>query len=124
MRVPVKSYQDLEVWQLGIDLTLRAYDVAAKLPASERFGLSSQIRRCVVSIPANGAEGQARRQPKPYLNHVNIALGSLAEWSTYLVIAERLGSLHRHSTRRCARQTDLDRCCTRSRVRSSTGLNA
>ena len=92
MRSEIKSYEDLEVWQLGIETSLRAYDVVARLPSSERFELSSQIRRCVVSIPANVAEGHARRrQPKPYLNHVNIALGSLAEWVTYLVIANRLG---------------------------------
>jgi four helix bundle protein len=90
MRAPIKSYEDLEVWQLGIALTLRAYDIVGRLPASERFELSSQIRRCVVSIPANVAEGHARRgQTKAYLNHVFIALGSLAEWGTYLVIAER-----------------------------------
>ena len=91
MRQEIKRYEDLEVWQLGIELSLRAYDVVARLPSSERFELSSQIRRCVVSIPANVAEGHARRQPKPYLNHVHIALGSLAEWGTYLVIADRLG---------------------------------
>lgn len=91
MRNAIKSYEDLEVWQLGIELSLRAYDVVAKLPSSERFELSPQIRRCVVSIPANVAEGHARHHSKPYLNHVYIALGSLAEWVTYLVIANRLG---------------------------------
>ena len=95
MRDAIKSYEDLEVWQLGIDLTLRAYEVVDKLPSSERFELSSQIRRCVVSVPANVAEGHARRLPKPYLNHVYIALGSLAEWGTYLVIADRLGFISR-----------------------------
>jgi four helix bundle protein len=87
----VKSYEDLEVWQRGIDLTLRIYAVAAMLPPSEKFELSSQIRRCAVSIPSNIAEGHARRQTKPYLNHVNIALGSLAEWATCLLIAHKLG---------------------------------
>ena len=95
MRGPIKSYEDLEVWQLGIDLSLRAYEVAGQLPSSERFELSSQIRKCAVSIPANVAEGHARRKPKPYVNHVYIALGSLAEWATYLVIANRLGYITR-----------------------------
>lgn len=90
MRTEIKSYEDLEVWQLGIELSLHAYDVIGLLPSSERYELASQIRRCVVSIPANIAEGHARRKPKPYLNHVYIALGSLAEWVTYLVIANRL----------------------------------
>jgi len=86
----IKSYEDLEVWKLGVELSLRCYGIAGQLPASEKYELSSQMRRCAVSIPANIAEGHARRQPKPYLNHVNIALGSLAEWVTYLVVAERL----------------------------------
>ena len=91
MRAQIKSYEDLEVWQLGIELSLRAYVLVATLPSSERFELSPQMRRCAVSIPANIAEGHARRQTKPYLNHVNIALGSLGEWVTYLVLANRLG---------------------------------
>ena len=95
MRDAIKSYEDLDVWRLGIELTIRAYSMAAALPPSEKYELSSQMRRCVVSIPANIAEGHARRLPKPYLNHVNIALGSLAEWVTYLVIAERLGFVSR-----------------------------
>ena len=86
----VKSFEDLHVWQLGVELTLRCYSIVGKLPDSEKYGLSSQMRRCAVSIPANIAEGHARRQPKPFLNHVNIALGSLAEWVTYVVVAERL----------------------------------
>jgi four helix bundle protein len=86
----ILSYQDLDVWRLGIDLTLRIYEVASHLPASERYELSSQIRRAVVSVPSNVAEGHARRRPKPYLNHVEISLGSLAELVTCLVIARRL----------------------------------
>ena len=86
----IKSYEDLEVWKLGVELSLRCYGIAGQLPPSQKYELSSQMRRCAVSIPANIAEGHARRQPKPFLFHVNIALGSLAEWATYLVVAERL----------------------------------
>ena len=86
----IRSYEDLEVWKLGVELSLRCYGIAGQLPQSEKYELSSQMRRCAVSIPANIAEGHARRKPKPFLNHVNIALGSLAEWVTYLVVAERL----------------------------------
>lgn len=86
----VKSYEDLTVWTLGVELTLRCYQIARQLPASERYELSSQMRRCALSIPANIAEGHARRLPRPFLNHVHIALGSLAEWVTCLVVAERL----------------------------------
>jgi four helix bundle protein len=106
MQGEIRSYQDLEVWRLGIDLSLRAYRMVAKFPLSERFELSPQIRRCVVSIPANIAEGHARRQPKPYLNHIHIALGSLAEWVTYLVLAERLGFISSEIYDREKREAD------------------
>ena len=91
MRSPVRSYADLEVWQRGIELTVSIYALARGLPPSERFELASQMRRAAVSVPANVAEGHARRRPKPYLNHVHIALGSLAELETCVVLAERLG---------------------------------
>ena len=91
MRSPIRSYADLEVWQRGIELTVSIYGLVRGLPPSERFELSSQMRRAAVSVPANVAEGHARRKPKPYLNHVHIALGSLAELETCVVLAERLG---------------------------------
>ena len=91
MRPPIKSYADLEVWQRGIELTVSIYALVRVLPPSERFELSSQMRRAAVSVPANVAEGHARRRPKPYLHHVHIALGSLAELETCVVLAERLG---------------------------------
>ena len=91
MRSPIRSYADLEVWQRGIELTVSIYALARALPSSERFELSSQMRRAAVSVPANVAEGHARRRPKPYLHHVHIALGSLAELETCVVLAERLG---------------------------------
>jgi four helix bundle protein len=92
----IRSYEDLDVWKLGIELTLRIYSMVAMLPPSERFELSAQMRRSAVSIPSNIAEGHARRQSKPYLNHVNIALGSLAELNPYLLLAMRLGFINAH----------------------------
>jgi len=86
----IKSYEDLGVWQGGIELCVHIYELVKRLPSSERFELSSQVRRSAVSVPSNVAEGHARRQPKPFLNHVHIALGSLAELETCLVIALRL----------------------------------
>ena len=91
MSTEIKSYEDLEVWKRGIDLAVRAYDVAGLLPSSERYEMSSQLRRAAVSVPSNVAEGHARRQPKPFLYHVNVALGSLAETVTILVVAHRVG---------------------------------
>ena len=101
MSTEIKSYEDLEVWKRGIDLAVRAYDVAGLLPSSERYEMSSQLRRAAVSVPSNVAEGHARRQPKPFLHHVNIALGSLAETVTILIVANRVGFI---SARRLAEE--------------------
>jgi four helix bundle protein len=102
----IKSYEDLDVWQRGIDLAVRLYDVAGTLPEWEKYEMSSQLRRAAVSIPSNVAEGHARRHPKPFLHHVNIALGSLAESVTCLIIAQRRAfiSLERLAEER--RETD------------------
>ena len=106
MSETIRSYEGLEVWSRGLELVLRAYSIAVRLPATERYELSSQMRRCAVSIPSNIAEGHARRLPKPYLNHIHIALGSLAEWVTYLVVAERLGFITNEVFEREKRDAD------------------
>ena len=105
MENKIRSYEDLEVWKLGIELTLQTYAIVGMLPSSERFELSAQMRRAAVSIPSNIAEGHARRHPKPYLNHLNIALGSLAELVTCLVLAMRLGFITSEVFEREQRET-------------------
>jgi four helix bundle protein len=75
-----------------MELVVEAYRLADKLPSSERFELSAQIRRAAVSIPSNVAEGHERRN-KGYLHHLRIALGSLAELETQTEVALRLGFL-------------------------------
>ena len=86
----ITSFRDLEVWQMGIDVTVRVYRVTCTLPAEEKFGLMSQMRRAAVSVPANIAEGWARDHTAEYLRHLSIARGSLAELETHLVIAVEL----------------------------------
>lgn len=73
-------------------MTVLVYDIARRLPASEQYELARQIRRAATSVPANIAEGHARRG-RGYLNHVRIALGSIAELETHLHVAIRLGLL-------------------------------
>ncbi|HEY0874360.1 MAG TPA: four helix bundle protein [Vicinamibacterales bacterium] len=92
MRSSVVSFRDLKVWQLGMDLAVEVYSATRIFPASERFGLCSQMQRASVSIPSNVAEGHARREGA-YLNHVKIALGSQAELGTEVELALRLGYL-------------------------------
>jgi four helix bundle protein len=87
----VNSFRDLRVWQMGIDLVTRVYDLCRNFPKHELYGLSSQAQRAAVSVPANIAEGHQRDSTREYLHHVSIALASLAELETQLIIAERLG---------------------------------
>jgi len=88
--VEIRSYRDLKVWQLGMDLVHRVYDVTREFPKTEIFGLTSQIRRAAVSVPSNVAEGHARGGTREFLHFLTISLGSLAELETQLVIAHRL----------------------------------
>jgi len=84
------SYRELVVWQKAMSLAEAAYAVAGLLPDSERFGLSSQIRRAAISVPSNIAEGHERRSRAEYRRFIAIACGSLAELETQLELANRL----------------------------------
>jgi four helix bundle protein len=89
-RRPLRSYQELFVWQRAMDLVVACYAVTRVLPPCERFELSTQLRRAVVSVPANIAEGYGRVHRAEYAHHVSIARGSLKETETHLLIARRL----------------------------------
>ena len=85
----IKSHRDLEAWQYAMDTVVETYRITERLPASETYGLRSQMRRAAVSVPSNIAEGQARPAGAA-ANHFSIALGSLAELDTQLEVAVRL----------------------------------
>jgi len=89
----VKNYKELEVWQKALDLTAEVYRLTRCFPDEERFGLTAQIRRAAVSIPANIAEGWGRGTTKEYIQFLLIARGSLMELETHAIIARRLGYL-------------------------------
>jgi four helix bundle protein len=82
----LSSYRELLVWQKAMDLVASSYVLARKLPQSELFALSSQIRRAAVSIPANIAEGYGRWNLKEYIYHLRIASDSLTELETHFMI--------------------------------------
>lgn len=86
----IQSFRDLDAWKTAMDLVLTTYALVKKLPAAERFELGAQLRRAAISIPSNIAEGHACGPRRRYLNHVRIALGSLAELDTQIEIAGRL----------------------------------
>jgi four helix bundle protein len=92
MPIPL-IYKDLDAWKSAMDLVEQCYRQSASFPRSEMYGLTSQLRRAVVSIPSNVAEGYCRRTTKAYANHVSIALGSHGELETLIELASRLGFL-------------------------------
>ena len=85
-----RSYRDLNVWKLSIELVKSVYRITQKFPTSEIYSLTSQIRRASISIPANIAEGQGRASSKEFRQFLGIALGSLAELETQLIIANEI----------------------------------
>jgi four helix bundle protein len=90
LRMKVRRYEELIVWQRAMDLVDRVYEVSKAFPKEEIYGLTSQVRKAVVSIPSNVAEGQGRRTTADFLRHLSIAYGSLLEVETQVLIAQRL----------------------------------
>src|SRR2546421_361822 len=86
----VKSYRDLRVWQVSMDLVERIYQMTRDFPKHETYALCSQMQRAAVSIPSNIAEGHTREHIKEYLHHLSMAQASIAELETQLEIATRL----------------------------------
>jgi four helix bundle protein len=84
------NYRQLQVWQNGMELVRQIYKLTRTFPREEAFGLSSQLQRAAVSIPANIAEGHTRGTTKEFVRYVVIAHGSLAELETLLAVAEDL----------------------------------
>jgi four helix bundle protein len=87
----IQSFRDLIVWQKSMDLACAVPAIAAQLPRSEAYGLADQLRRAVVSIPSNIAEGHGRRSRGEYRRCVAIANGSLRELETLLLLTARRG---------------------------------
>ncbi len=89
----LKSHKDLDLWQTAMDLTEEVYSITAGFPREEIYGLSLQTRRCAVSIPSNIAEGAARTSTKEFAQFLSVALGSVAELETQLILATRMGCM-------------------------------
>jgi four helix bundle protein len=100
------TYHELDVWKQGMDLVEQCYLETASSPRSELYGLTSQLRRAAVSIPANVAEGHWRWTTKAYANHVSIAMGSHGELETYIELGCRLGYLSADARARMLRVSD------------------
>jgi len=84
-------FKELKVWQKAIEIVTNTYLKTQSFPKEEIYGLTSQIRRCAVSIPSNIAEGCGRKTEKDFSNFLGIALGSGFEFETQLIICKNLG---------------------------------
>ena len=89
-KIEINSYKDLIVWQKSMTLVVKIYKLTEFFPKSEIYGLTSQMKRCAVSIPSNIAEGRRRGSKKDYRHFLIIAYGSGAELETQIEIAKRL----------------------------------
>jgi four helix bundle protein len=89
----IRSHRDLIVWQRAMGTVTEIYRVTNVFPATEKFGLTSQLRRAAVSIPSNIAEGYGRGTSQDYLRFLRISRGSLFEVDTQLLIATNMGFL-------------------------------
>jgi len=86
-------YRNLLVWQKSVSLIKEVYAQADKLPKSEEYNLKQQLKRSVVSVALNIAEGKNRKSSKEFINYLNISCGSLAETESILIICNELGFL-------------------------------
>ncbi|MFB6212890.1 MAG: four helix bundle protein [Candidatus Magasanikbacteria bacterium] len=89
----IESFTDLKAWEKGHNLVISIYDVVSNFPKSEEFGLSSQMRRAVVSITSNIAEGFSRKSYKEKVNFYSMSLGSTTELQNQLLVAKDVGYL-------------------------------
>jgi four helix bundle protein len=98
MSKEIRNHKDLEVWKKSMDLVSNIYKITESFPNKELYGLTNQIRRAAVSIPSNIAEGAARNSKKEFIQFLYIALGSLSELETQIIIANRLEYLNNLDT--------------------------
>ena len=94
-----RGFKDLKVWQRACDLVAEVYRLTTSFPDREVYGLTSQMRRAAVSVPANIAEGAGRGGRKEFLHFLHIARGSLAELETLLELARRLDFINEEESR-------------------------
>jgi four helix bundle protein len=86
----IKTFRDLIAWQRAMALAREVYGLTAKMPDTEKFGLTAQMRRAAVSVPSNIAEGHGRQSLPEYLRYLRIARGSLMELQTQMILAQEL----------------------------------
>lgn len=96
----MQDFRDLKVWQRAHEFVLAAYRVTSAFPDSERYGLTSQLRRAAVSVPGNIAEGSMRSSDADFARFLHVAIGSASEVDYYLLLARDLGYLNQRDYER------------------------
>jgi len=100
------KFKELKVWQKSVDLATEIYKMTSSYPNEEKFGLISQMRRCVVSIASNIAEGAGRNTKKDFSNFLSIAYGSCCELNTQLIISYNLNYIHQERFKEIEEDTE------------------
>lgn len=98
------NYKNLHIWQEGINLARKIYEVTGNFPANEKYGIVSQMTRAAVSIPSNIAEGAGRNSNKDFANFLSIAIGSIFELHTQMTICEQIGYINEETTKQLEQQ--------------------
>jgi four helix bundle protein len=101
----MRDYTKIEAWRLADDLTVEIYRQTQAFPREELYGLTSQLRRAISSVPANIVEGSARETQRDYLHFLHISRASLAEAQYFLHLENRLGYLNETDAARLHQQT-------------------
>ena len=102
----MRGHRDLEAWQASMRFVTTIYIASRKFPKDELFGMTSQIRRAVVCVASNIAEGYGRKSPREFRKFVNNAIGSLLEVETQLEIARNLDYLDSHAAAELLRECE------------------
>ena len=89
-----KPHKNLDAWKYSFDFVKEVYTITLLFPTEEKFDLTSQLRRAVVSVPVNIAEGAARKSPKEFINFLSIALGSVSELDTLILLSKELSYIN------------------------------
>lgn len=97
----MRNFKELEVWREGRLLVKDIYLLTESLPDDEKFGLTSQIKRCIISIPSNIAEGSAKESQKDFARFLQISLGSCFELESHLILSLDLEIINTEKTLIC-----------------------
>ena len=102
----MNTYKDLKVWQQSMDLAVGCYRTTKTFPKEEMYGMTSQIRRCASSIPANIAEGWGRQSTGDYIRFLRVSQGSLKELETHMILCHRIELINATTLTGIETQTD------------------